>query len=132
MVKGITKRATEMFIEITPDEAMAIDSLCKNEAISQDVFLQIGEIILSGAPMKVAISEQDLWRIREAIPYSHMIGRAPVGLTLKKKVYECLLNMDMERELGLPVSNVEETRFDKKDLVQGKPPERDRSKGDES
>jgi len=119
-----------VFIEITPNEAMAIESLCKNEAISQDVFLQIGEIILSGTPRKVAVSEQDLWRIREAIPYSHMIGKDPVGLTLKKKVYECLINMSIERELGIPVSSVEEPHFDKKGLVEGKPPER--SKGDES
>ncbi len=123
---------TKMFIEITPNEAMAIDLLCKNGAISQEIFLQIGEIILSGTPMKVAVSEQDLWRIREAVPYSHTIGREPVGLSLKKKVYECLLNMDMERELGVPVSTIEEPRFDKKRLVEGKPPECDRSKGDES
>jgi len=123
---------TRVFIEITPDEAMAIDSLCKNEAISQDVFLQIGEIILSGEPMKVAISEQDLWRIREAVPYAHMIGKEPVGLTLKKKVYECLLNMDMERELGIPVGTMEKPGFDKKGLVEGKPPDCDRLKGDES
>lgn len=123
---------TRVFIEITPDEAMAIDLLCKNVTISQDVFLQIGEIILSGAPMKVAVSEQDLWRIREAVPYSHMIGKEPVGLTLKKKVYECLLNMDIERELGIPVSTVDEPHFDKKGLVEGKPPERDGLKGDES
>ena len=123
---------TKMFIEITPDEAMAIDSLCKNETVSQDLFLQIGEIILSGSPMKVAVSEQDLWRIREAIPYSHMVGREPVGLTLKKKVYECLLNMDIERELGLPVSTVEEPSFDKRGLVEGKPHECERLKGDEN
>lgn len=121
-----------MVIEITPDEAMAIDSLCKNEDISQELFLQIGQIILSGEPMKVAVSERDLWRIREAVPYAHMIGKEPVGLTLKQKIYQCLLNMDMERELGIPMSDVEEPRFDKQGLVQGKPPDGDRWKGDES
>lgn len=121
-----------MIIEITPDEAMAIDSLCKNEDLSQELFLQIGQIILSGEPRRVAVSERDLWRIREAVPYAHMIGKEPVGLTLKQKVYECLLNMDLERELGLPVGTMEEPRFDKEGLVEGKPPECDTLKGDES
>jgi len=121
-----------MFIEITPDEAMAIDSLCKNEDLSQDLFLQIGQIMLSSEPMKIIVSERDLWRIRETVPYAHMIGKEPVGLTLKHKVYECLLNMDMERELGISVGTTEEPRFDRKGLVEGKPPDCDTLKGDES
>ena len=121
-----------MIIEITPTESMAIDQLCKNEDLSHDLFLQIGQIILSGEPMKVTVSEQDLWRIREAVPYAHTIGKEPVGLTLKQKVYECLLNMDMERELGISVGTTEEPRFDKKGLVEGKPPDCDALKGDES
>jgi hypothetical protein len=82
--------------------------------------------------MRVAVSEQDRWRIREAVPYAHMIGKEPVGLTLKRKVYECLLNMDVERELGIPVSTVEEPYFNKEGLVEGKHPDYDRLKGDES
>lgn len=121
-----------MIIEITPTEAIAIDQLCKNEELSQDLFLQIGQIMLSGEPMKVTVSEQDLWRIREAIPYAHMIGKESVGLTLKQKVYECLLNMDMQRELGISVGTMDEPRFDKKGLVQGKPPDCDTLKGDEN
>ena len=121
-----------MFIEITPTEAMAIDQLCKNEDLSHDLFLQIGQIMLSGEPMKVSVSEQDLWRVREAIPYAHMIGKEPVGLTLKHKVYECLLNMDIERELGISVGTIEGPHPDKKGLVEGKPPDCDSLKGDES
>ena len=118
-----------MIIEITPKEAMAIDLVCKNDDISEGLFLQIGQIILSGEPMRVSLSESDLWKIRESVPYAHMIDREPVGMTLKQKVYECLLNMDTEREIGIPVASTEEPSFDKKGLVQGQSPEHNRLKG---
>jgi len=38
----------------------------------------------------------------------------------------------MERELGIPVGTMEKPGFDKKGLVEGKPPDCDRLKGDES
>jgi len=122
----------KVIIGITVSEAMAIDSLCRNEDISQELFLQIGQIILSGEPMKVTVSERDLWRIRDVVPHAHTIGKEPAGLTLKRKVYECLLNMDIERELGIPVSSVEEPRFKKQNLVEGTHPDYDRLRGDES
>jgi hypothetical protein len=114
-----------VIIEITPKEAMAIDLLCRNEDLSPKLFLQIGQIILRGEPMKVSVSEQDLWRIREAVPYAQMIDKEPVGLTLKCKVYECLLNMDLEREIGIPVGSTEEPRFDKEGLTGSGSPNHD-------
>lgn len=121
-----------MIIEITPKEAMAIDLLCKNDDISEGLFLQIGQIILSGEPMRVSLTERDLWNLRQSVPYAHMIDREPVGMSLKQKIYECLVNMDTQREIGIPVSSTEEPRLDKKGLVQGQSVNHDRSKGGES
>ena len=112
-----------VYIEITPNEAIAIDHLCKNEHFPMELFLQMGQIILSGEPTRVSISEGDLWKIRETVPYAYMIGKEPVGLTLKHKVYKCLLDMDLEREIGIPVSSTEEPRFNKEGLVEWKSPD---------
>ncbi|MDY6907861.1 MAG: hypothetical protein SV910_06480 [Chloroflexota bacterium] len=120
-----------MFIEITPNEAIAIDHLCKNDDLPREMFLQIGQVLLSGEPAPVSVSEGELWRLREVVPYAYTVGKEPVGLSLKHKVFQCLLDMDMEREVGIPLGSIEEPAYDKERLVERNHPDHVRKGGEQ-
>lgn len=117
-----TQEEPTVLVEVTSNEALYLSdrlSIYHYEHPDSEEYspfpgllLKISAVILADAPIKVALTSNDLWCIREEAKSSVKIGVENVGLNLLKKVYKALLGLAAESVAeGLPQSEADEGTY---------------------
>ena len=99
-------------IEITFPEAILLDGLFPNEKLSPETFIEIGRVINSEKPRLIPFYEQEVWLLRQWVPFFAAVGGIQVGAELKKKVYATLGEDEITKDIGISMGNIEEPKFD--------------------
>lgn len=113
-------------IELARLETYALESVLRNDAMDEDVrvgkglLLKVGSALLqlervaeADAKVTIVLTQREAWAARDAVPITMQMGQAPVGLSLKRKLYVVILEYDTEDEakgLLLELNRSEERR----------------------
>jgi len=94
-------------IEFTKNELVCIDdSLCNFESEENGVtdmrplLLKVGRCLV-GYNDALNLDEKELWVLRNCVNIDAQIGSEKVGLSIKMKVYEALLNIDYGKSIPI-------------------------------
>lgn len=98
-------------IEITFPEAVLIDGLFANEMLSPETFIEIGRVINSEKPRLIPFHEQEVWLLRQGVPFFAAVGGIQIGRDLKKKVYATLGDDEITKDTGISIGDIEEPQL---------------------
>lgn len=79
----------------------------------RSLILKVGSCLADDSyQYEIEATEEDLWFLRERVNLFTMMEGRNIGLPLKKKIYELLLQYDTQRQIGkLPISETEELSY---------------------
>lgn len=85
-------------IEIDFYEALALDYCCPE--LDGYTLMCIGVVIRGEEPSTIDFTEQEVWYIREKVPWNYRVGDNSCGLTIKKKIYAAIWSIVTTKMYG--------------------------------
>ena len=103
-----------MRIELDPAEVKVIEVILQETGAPpapRTLILKVGSCLISSERnFPLDLEEEELWFLREKVSLFAQLEGRNVGLTLKRKVYQALLELDTIRQVGTIEASTEEPK----------------------